>query len=245
MADKKNFVLRIDGDVYKLLEKWAADDFRSVNGQIEWIINQQHTITYTRFFDHDSLPLHTSYDVLIVMGGPMGVHDEQQYTWLVQEKSFIAEAISLNKKILGVCLGSQLLACVLKANVYANKEKEIGFFPIIKNNDQSGFFHHFPETAIVFHWHGDTFDLPANATLLASSEACINQAFSVGNSIVGLQFHLEVTEQIITGLLQHGMHEIVDAPYIQNPNEIISGYKHLQTCNNLLIRLLNNLLNIK
>jgi len=204
----------------------------------EWIINNEYSLSFTKFYLNEPLPQHSDYDVLIVMGGPMGVYDESKYPWLIEEKKFLKEAISKNKKILGVCLGSQLLANVLGAKVYPNKEKEIGFFPINKIQSQSTLLSNFPENFIVFQWHGDTFDLPAGAKLLASSDVCKNQAFAYGNNVLALQFHFEVTETSIDEFLIQGKNEIVEKPYIQSVDEIKKGYKFIPTCNLLLDELL-------
>jgi len=180
----------------------------------EWIENKNQILTCTNFFNGDNLPLHEDYDVLIIMGGPMGVYDENLYPWLKQEKKFIGESIAKNKKVIGICLGSQLLANVLGSKVYPNLEKEIGFFPVFKksyNFIMSGF----PESAIAFHWHSDTFDLPKGSLLLASSDICQNQAFSYNSNVLGLQFHLEITESLIQGLIKNNKHELIKKPFIQ------------------------------
>jgi len=209
----------------------------------DWIQNNRHFQSTTNLYNNEKFPLHDSYDVLVIMGGPMGVYDEGRFPWLKTEKQFISEAVLQNKKILGICLGSQLLASVLGAKVYANSEKEIGFMPVVKIKNNA-LFNHFPDTAVVFQWHGDTFDLPLNATLLASSDACINQAFSVNNNIIGLQFHLEVTPDSISDLLKYGKHELIEKPYIQNESEIISNYKFIPTCHLLLEEILESLITI-
>ena len=118
---------------------------------------------------------------------------KMNFPWLVSEKQFIREAIRSGKPVLGICLGAQLIASAMGAGVYRNPLKEIGWFPIrgISSNDSSVFC--FPPSMIVFHWHGETFDLPPGATRLAKSDGCENQAFQFGQSVIGLQFHLETT----------------------------------------------------
>jgi GMP synthase-like glutamine amidotransferase len=137
------------------------------------------------------------YDGLIFMGGPMSANDNLPY--LQQEMRYIAQAVSYGKPVLGVCLGAQLIAKALGARVYPNAVKEIGWFDVGFTDaaakdalfaDLGG-----PET--VFHWHGETFDLPRGAELLASSERCRNQAFRASRRAWGLQFHLEVTPAMI------------------------------------------------
>lgn len=136
-------------------------------------------------------------DGLIFMGGPMSVNDGLPY--LEQEIGYIRRAANSGQPVLGVCLGAQLAAKALGAPVYRNAVSEIGWFDVRPTNAarQDPLFRgiHDPET--VFHWHGETFDLPPGAALLACSESCLHQAFRVGSRIYGLQFHLEVTPEMI------------------------------------------------
>ena len=141
----------------------------------------------------------------------MSIHDEDIYPWLRAEKTLITAAIREGKKVLGICLGAQLIAAVSGARVYPNPQKEIGFWPV-RWTEAAGKGR--PEE-IFFHWHGETFDLPAGARLLASTKACVNQAFLLGDGVLGVQFHPEVTPEIIRAMIAHEGHELVDAPYIQ------------------------------
>ena len=134
---------------------------------------------------------------LIFMGGPMSVNDDLPY--LRREEEFIRRAVAQGKPVLGVCLGAQLIARSLGARVYRNPAKEIGWFEIelAPAAADDGLFRGLPVRETVFHWHGETFDLPPGAVLLASSERCRHQAFRVGSSVYGLQFHPEVTPEMI------------------------------------------------
>ena len=134
---------------------------------------------------------------LIFMGGPMSVNDDLAY--IRQELDLIRHAIAQGKPVLGVCLGSQLIARTLGARVYQNAVKEIGWFPIrcSESARRDRLFAGLDNPEPVFHWHGETFDLPAGAELLASSDACRHQAFRYGDNVYGLQFHLEVTPEMI------------------------------------------------
>jgi len=136
------------------------------------------------------------YDALIFMGGPMSVNDDLPF--LRQEMDFIRQAIAQRQPILGICLGSQLIACAMGATVRRNAAKEIGWYGLQFTPaaaDDRLFAGLSKET--VFHWHGETFDLPPGAELLASSNLCRNQAFRAGEHVYGLQFHLEVTPEMI------------------------------------------------
>jgi len=201
-----------------------------------------HSLSFTKFYKNEKPPELNSFDVLLIMGGSMGVNDENKFPWLKNEKKFIGEAIKNKKKILGICLGSQMLAAVLGARVFQNSEPEIGFFPVFKKS-ANVLFKNFPDTSVVFQWHGDTFDLPQGAELLASSEACVNQAFMVGSNILALQFHLEITEELLKGFLKSGKDELLPKRYIQTEESIINGFKFIPTCNLLLEELLKKFLN--
>lgn len=137
------------------------------------------------------------FDALIFMGGPMSVNDPLPY--LGWEMHAIDEAAKRGQPVLGICLGSQLIARAMGARVYRNPEKEIGWFDIRLTGaaGKDPVLAGMPATSTVFHWHGETFDLPHGACLLASSERCRNQAFRVGEAIYGFQFHLEVTPLMI------------------------------------------------
>jgi GMP synthase (glutamine-hydrolysing) len=141
-----------------------------------------------------------SYAGLIVMGGPMSANDNLDY--IARELRLIEEALSLNKPVLGICLGSQLIAKTAGARVYRNFVKEIGWAPIYWTEAarQDCLFAGLDQAETVFHWHGETFDLPAGAQWLAWSDACSHQAFRIG-SAHGLQFHLEVTAEMVSDWL--------------------------------------------
>lgn len=139
------------------------------------------------------------YHGLIVLGGHMGVYEAEKYTHIKTEIKLIEEALKMNIPILGICLGSQLLAHVLGADVRKNREKEIGWYDInlTKAAGDDPLFQHFRATEKVFQLHGDTFDIPKSAVHLASSELCHGQAFRYGEKVYGLQFHLEVDRPMI------------------------------------------------
>ena len=161
--------------------------------------------------------------MLVVMGGPMGANDDPRLKWMRGEKLFIELAIQKEKKVLGICLGAQLIASVLGAKVYANPQKEIGWFPIELNppNVRHHALNVLPQRTTVFHWHGDTFDLPKGSIHLARSRACENQAFAIGNQVVGLQFHLEMGMPQIESLLRHASADITAGDYVMDPEEML------------------------
>jgi len=199
--------------------------FEGLGSIDRWIKKGGHTISLTRLFANESLPDVTELDWLIVMGGSMSAHDEDQYPWLIEEKQFIKDTINAQKIVLGICLGAQLIAEALGVDVYKNTYKEIGWYPIqkISETDKTGVFEHIPSESYVFHWHGETFDLPVDADLLATSDGCKNQAFVYENRVLGLQFHLEITGDGIQKLIENCGDEIIPAPYIQSREEMLTG----------------------
>jgi len=184
----------------------------------DWIQQHGHTLTATRWYETPVLPDLQDIDWLIVMGGPMGVYETEQHPWLSIEKQFIADAIQQQKKVLGICLGAQLIAAALGARVYPNREKEIGWFPVQFISQGAAAFPAtvFPPELTVFHWHGDTFDLPPTATRFAATAACANQGFLYNSKVAGLQFHLEVRPQDAADMVAAGAHELTPGPCIQS-----------------------------
>jgi GMP synthase-like glutamine amidotransferase len=208
----------------------------------EWIMIAGHSLSATRFFKGEDLPELEDIDWLIIMGGPMNVNDENQYPWLAGEKKFIRRAIDEGKTVLGICLGSQLVSVSLGAKVYKNKEKEIGWFDIeLSRAAQSGeLFFDMGTTLKVFHWHGDTFDLPQNAVHLASSAACKNQAYIYKDRVLALQFHLESTSESLLDMLKGGIDED-PATYIQSEKEILENKDLIDQGKKNLFKLLDRL----
>lgn len=210
---------------------------------LDWIKQNGVECTSTKFFNKDELPNIDSLDFLLIMGGPMGVNDESLYTWLKKEKEFIKKCIENDKIILGICLGAQLIANVLGENVYKNKHKEVGWFPIkiTQEAKNTELLNSSPDELTVFHWHGDTFDIPNGAIHLAESEGCKNQAFVLNERIVGLQFHFEVTEDSLNEMVKFGKGELVKNIYIQNEKEILDGKRYIEENNKIMCKLLDSL----
>jgi len=209
----------------------------------QWIKNNNHFASYTRLYDSYKLPDMDSIDWLIVMGGPMGVYDESIYPWMAEEKSFIRQAIENGKTVIGICLGSQLIAEVLGAKVYPNRQKEIGWFPINLSEQakENALFDGFENSFPVFHWHGDTFDLPADSTHLISSETTKNQAFLYNEKVLGLQFHFEVTEQTLKGMVDNGMNELVESATVQSADQILQETQNIASNNERMFQILDYL----
>ncbi len=196
--------------------------FEGLGSMEPWLKKTGCEITGTLFFQSAVLPDPDTIDILIIMGGPMGVHDEEQYPWLAAEKAFISDFTRSGKPVLGICLGAQLIASAMGARVYPGPEKEIGWFPIYGTPQTEDSAFAFPPSLEVFHWHGDTFDLPEGAVRLARSKGCVNQAFQFGKSVIALQFHLETTPESARAIVSNCRNELVPAQYIQTEQEILS-----------------------
>ena len=133
-------------------------------------------------------------DLVVMMGGPMGVYDVEQHPWISCEVTRLARRILLDRPTLGVCLGSQMIAAAMGSRVYPGPVKEVGFSPISINGAGQGSPLRHIEGVPVLHWHGDTFDLPEGVELLASSDKYAHQGFRRGDNLLALQFHSEMGE---------------------------------------------------
>ena len=213
-------------------------------GSIEAVLKESsYSISVTRMFANEPFPEISDIDWLIVMGGSMGVHDDKAYPWLKTEKQFIKNVIQSGKVVLGICLGAQLIAEVMDAQVYKNKYREIGWFDINFNPNLNHTLLKdiFPKQIEVFHWHGDTFDIPEDAIPIASSEATPNQGFIFDNRVIALQFHLETTPESAKALIDNCSNELDGSKYVQNEQEILSNYLRFTKINQLMDQIVYSL----
>jgi GMP synthase-like glutamine amidotransferase len=212
----------------------------------EWASKKEIQLTSTLFYEGQDLPRVEEIDFLIIMGGPMGVYDEKEFPWLKKEKEFISKAIELDKKVLGICLGAQLIANALGAKVYPNQFKEIGWFPVhfTPSIKETGLLNFLPAMLTVFHWHGDTFDLPKGAKHLAYSEATNNQAFIYKDKVLALQFHFEATEASIANMLYYGSDELIKADFVQPAEEIRKNKNTMEENNKIMMKILDGMIGL-
>lgn len=200
-------------------------------------------VSGTRLYAGDPLPSLDDFDLLVVMGGPMSANDEAELPWLAHEKAFIRQALTADKRVLGVCLGAQLIASALGQPVYPGPEREIGWLPVFGNTHLNGAAFPFPDRIEVLHWHGETFDLPAGAVLLASSDVCRHQAFQLGRSVIGLQFHLEANRALLDAFVTADAASLVPGGQVQSAEQILAvSQETLDATAALLERLLDYLL---
>jgi GMP synthase-like glutamine amidotransferase len=220
------------------LQHVAFEDIGSMTRDFQ---RRGYSLSSTHWYLGDDAPNLDSFDALIVMGGPMGIYDEAIYPWLAQEKQLIKAAIAANKIVLGICLGAQLIADALGAKVTRNHHKEIGWLPLYAH--QSAIQHPLAQLlatpTAVFHWHGDTFALPPQATALAYSEACAQQAFCYGDKVYGFQFHLETTPASAQALIHHCGADIDGSRYTQGAEQILANTQGFSDINLIMSRVID------
>ena len=192
---------------------------------LDWAGERGLTISGTRLFKGEDLPDLGSFDMLVIMGGSTGTGEEAKFSWLSMEKSFIREVLGRGKIVVGISLGAQLMAEALGAPIRKNRFKEVGWFPVSLTPPawDHPVFRVLPPTFDALHWHSDTFSIPREALHIASSEGCVNQAFLYGERVIGLQFHLEITMDSLKSLVKGGPEGLEGEPFVQGPEEIISG----------------------
>lgn len=222
-------------------------DFEGPAGIAQWAAARGHRLQTLELCRQPQWSGADACDWVIVMGGPMNIHQEDIYPWLGPEKAFIRRAIAEGKTVLGICLGAQLIADALGSRVFAGAHKEIGWFPVelTEAGKKSPLFGFLPPSFTAFHWHGDTFEIPPDCVHLARSEACAAQAFVYRQRVLGLQFHLESTAESVPQLLAQCGDEIHAAPYIQGPDQILAAMpERLPPLTSFLFNLLDRLAGI-
>ena len=216
--------------------------FEDLASMESWAASRGHTLSRTRLFSGERLPDLSSFDWLVVTGGPMNIYQEDRYAWLAEEKEFIGRAISGGKIVLGVCLGAQLISSVLGGMVTKNRYREIGWFQVrlTEEGRASSVFSVLPDRFVALHWHGDTFSIPPGASRMAESDACPNQAFILGKAI-GLQFHLESNPESMKRLIDHCAEEMTAGPYVQMPEDLAAARESYDGLRELMESLLDRI----
>ena len=199
---------------------------------------EQHT---THLYRGDPLPELTAADLLVVLGGPMGVGDEAQYPFLGPEKYYLQQALVAGQRMLGICLGAQLVADVLGAPVVRNGEKEIGWFDVHRANvfASTAFGAAFPERFMAFHWHGDRFAIPSGAVALGASAGCPAQGFALDDRVLGLQFHLETTPAMVARLVREAAEDLQTGPFVQSADYMVDAARPFGQINALMSRVMS------
>lgn len=215
-------------------------------GSIEdWLDTRDAVVSWTRWYQPCVRPPEFSTcDLLIILGGPMSANHDELLPWLAVERAAIRVAIDRGIPTLGICLGAQLIAKSLGARVFANREREIGWWPVEPVDGADGQFADlFAEPIDAFHWHGETFDLPSGAEHLCSSAGCEHQAFSYRDHLLALQFHLETTPGSAEELIRYSDDHKHSGQFVQSAQGMLSEPQRFEAANRLMAKLLDRLVN--
>jgi GMP synthase-like glutamine amidotransferase len=215
-------------------------EFEGPAAVADWAAQRGFSVHLFHLYRDPTLPSLSDFDMLTVLGGPMSANDEARLSWLGLGIALVRDAIAADKTVLGICLGAQIIAKALGARVYAGGAKEIGWFPVQRTGAHP-LFDGLPDSFPPFHWHGETFDLPHDAKLLAKSEITETQAFAVGQRVLGLQFHMEATEESVRALLKGAAHEIGNGVFEQQPVTILASIDRCASLRLLLDTVLDRL----
>lgn len=209
----------------------------------EWMQERGHTWTVTRVHAGEPFPGIDDFDLLVILGGVMGVYEEEEHPWLISEKHWIRNVIESDKRILGICLGAQLIASSMGATVKKHEHSEIGWWPVTftKTAQNHPFLQGINEIYTLFEFHYDTFDVPTNGVLLGGSQACKNQAFAIGDRVVGLQFHPEFNAQIVHFIESKFGAKIQDGPFVKPVSDMMASPERFTASKTFLYTLLNNI----
>lgn len=224
------------------------ESFEAPGAFLQWAEQRKHTVGFSRLYNGDKIPdTIDNIDLLIVMGGPQSpatTAKECSYFDAQSEKNVIRKFINCDKAVVGVCLGAQLIGEALGATYEHSPEKEIGFFPIVLTpaGKQDRLFSHFEPVTVVGHWHGDMPGLTSDSKVLAVSEGCPRQIIAYRPFIYGFQCHLELTPEVMEGLMAHSKEELFQhkkSAFIQSP-EALRNHSYT-AINDLLFGFLNKL----
>ena len=217
-------------------------------GVFSKILNENNiSYQYIKLYEEEEIPNLNDYSAIIILGGPMNVYEERKYPFLKKENSSIKEALKINKPMLGICLGAQIIARAAGAKVYPAKRKEIGWFTLnlTTGGIENDVFRGLERQFTVFQWHGDTFDMPTGSNKLVTSNLIPNQAFSIGKTTYALQFHLEVTKQMILVWMKRYEDELASLKGEIDPDKIIKySEQYIKSLNNRAFLLFSNFLRL-
>ncbi|CAN5456815.1 type 1 glutamine amidotransferase [soil metagenome] len=201
---------------------------------VDWAFDRGHAVDVRYLFKGEELPALTEFDWLISTGGPMHAFQDDKFPFLGSESTLIAQAVSANKAVLGLCLGSQLMARALGAGVKKNEHWEVGWHRVQIDDPNLG-----KGDLMAFQWHQDTFELPKGARLIATNTATPNQGFRLSARQVGVQFHPEAIHEWVQGCATDP--DYPTGPYVQMPSELVQGLIHQPAMNYWLRRLLQQI----
>ncbi len=218
-------------------------EFEGPGHILEWASLRNVPMSLFRPYEEIAFPALGDLGLLVILGGPMSVYERDRYSWFDAEIAFLSRSIEAGAAVLGICLGAQIIAHTLGARVAAQPAPEIGWFPVKMSAEGSAhpIFAAFPEDFRALHWHGDTFSIPPGAVHTASSAGCPNQAFVYGDRVVGLQFHLEATEESLQILVDNSWDSTFSGRFVMPKEQIIAGIETGSNNRELLFSLLDSL----
>ncbi len=208
----------------------------------DWAAARGHVLTTTHLYAGDPLPEIGTFDLAVIMGGPMNIYQYRDHPWLRAERTLFQALIAAGGRAIGVCLGSQLLADALGARVFQNAHHEVGWFPVRFTDEARARLPFLPAEETVIHWHGDTFELPAGAMRLGASAACPEQGFLWDGRVLGLQFHPEMTPASLGELVAADGDSLHPELFVQTPVELLArGPESFEPPQRLLWNLLDEI----
>ena len=218
--------------------------FEGLGGIGAWMEAHGAEVSVTRLYADEALPTVSELaelDWLVVMGGPMGVHDESAYAWMAAEKQLIAAALAGGPRVVGICLGGQLMADVLGAEVTAMPHQEVGWHDVTLAEEawRSPLFRMLPARLPMFHWHGEQFALPSGAVALGSTAACPLQGFALGSRVLALQCHPEMMATSARTLVDAELSNCRPGPYVQSAQEIVGEASRFDQLSPTMVALLD------
>lgn len=208
-----------------------------------WAEARGVTLETTHLYRNDALSDPAAFDALIVLGGPMGVHDEAEYPWMGPEKTLLRRTLEADRPVLGVCLGAQFLADVMGAAVHGAPHREIGWYPVSFTDEALALpgFADFPSELEVMHWHGDTFEVPQGCVPVGASAGCANQGFVHSRRpIAGFQFHMEWDRETAAALTENCVDDLAPGPFTQSTDAILVSEDRFEAMNAWMFRFLDN-----
>lgn len=202
--------------------------FEGAGAIIDWAQARGYSVQTTHWYELDArVPAIAEVDFLVVMGGPMSVHDTDVLPWLRLEKAYLREYVQSGRPMIGVCLGAQLLAEALGGTISQNAFEEVGWFPVELTPEARALWPTLPPSLTPLHWHGETFTLPDGATRLMQNKACANQGFLARGNLLGLQCHIEANEAstraFVDACPQGKIPNPSNSPYVATAESLLEG----------------------